>query len=123
MWAGCDRCSEAIDGNKRHANECIPYPQMLFYHIEVNIRAFQCSPKAGLQRAASPLPEREVSSLLTCFSAAVGGNKENWKALIVRSVGMDYKFFRSFGNVIRSFLYLIRKIGIFRRIIITSSYI
>ncbi len=67
--------------NKRHANECMPYPQMLFYHIEVNIRAFQCSPKAGLQRAASPLPEREVSSLLTCFSAAVGGNKENWKAL------------------------------------------
>ena len=37
--------------------------------------------KKGLQRAASPLPEREVSSHPPLLPAAAGGKKENWKAL------------------------------------------
>src|SRR5579859_4101681 len=37
-------------------------------------RVSQTSPKAGLQRAASPLPEREVSSHISLFR--VGGREE-----------------------------------------------
>jgi len=45
------------------------------------VRAFQCSPKRGLQRAASTLPEREVSSHPPLLPAAAGGTRENCKAL------------------------------------------
>jgi hypothetical protein len=38
--------------------------------------------KKGLQRAASPLPEREVSSHPPLLPAAAGGKTENWKALV-----------------------------------------
>jgi hypothetical protein len=50
-------------------------------HAYFSLRAFQCSPKRGLQRAASPLPEREVSSHPPLLPAAAGGKKEHWKAL------------------------------------------
>ena len=46
------------------------------------IRDFQFSSNRGLQRAASPLPEREVSSHPPHLPAAAGGNREPWKALI-----------------------------------------
>jgi len=37
--------------------------------------------KKGLQRAASPLPEREVSSHPPLLPAAAGSKREIWKAL------------------------------------------
>jgi hypothetical protein len=37
--------------------------------------------KKGLQRAARPVPEREVSSHLPLLPAAAGGTSEHWKAL------------------------------------------
>ena len=37
--------------------------------------------KRGLQRAARPVPEREVTSHSPLLPAAAGGKKEHWKAL------------------------------------------
>ncbi len=39
--------------------------------------------KKGLQRAARPVPEREVSSHPPLLPAAAGGKREHWKALKV----------------------------------------
>ncbi len=46
------------------------------------IMAFQCSVKRGWQRAARPLPEREVSSQAPLLPAAAGGKREHWKAMV-----------------------------------------
>jgi len=35
----------------------------------------------GIAKAASPVPEREVSSHPPVFPAGAGGKRENWKAL------------------------------------------
>jgi len=46
--------------------------------------------QAGWQRAASPLPEREVSSRLSCYSAACGGTKEHGNALCLPLTGLVF---------------------------------
>ena len=38
----------------------------------------------GVQRAASPVPEREVSSHPPLLPAAAGGTREKWKALSLK---------------------------------------
>jgi hypothetical protein len=44
-------------------------------------QGFPILAKKGLQRGASPLPEREVSSHPPFLPVAAGGQKQNWKTL------------------------------------------
>lgn len=55
-------------------------PALMCFHIHQR-QGFPVLAKSRSAEGGSPLPEREVSSLLACFPAAAGGKQENWKAL------------------------------------------
>jgi hypothetical protein len=80
----------------------------------VQTQGFPILGKKGLQRAASPLPEREVSSHPPFLPAAAGGTKQNWKALVQTLVVLRTRFF--YGTVVSSHSYSRRKVSLYLKV-------